>query len=300
MKTPSISTALILFIMSNIFISCSKGKPENETSYKAADSTSIVGDNSNLTKNEDLKNKQFIRTADSKFRVKDVKRTTQQIQDLTAQFGGYVSLMSLKSEPTSIQQVEISADSVLKVAEFTVNNTLTIRVPNQQLDSLLRGVFKMVEYWDSCELKTDDATLAILGNSLKIKRLNNFSTRNKTNIDDKKGNITIASDAEEVVLSSENKADNYQIERQNIINQVKFSVVNLHIYQAQSIQKTLMPSIKNIEAYRPNIFIQLWDSLQFGWQALETLLVFLMKLWPLWIIGLMIYYFLRRKTLKAL
>ncbi len=300
MKTPSISTALILFTMSSISISCSKGIPETQMNNIATDSVAIVGDNSNITKDEALKNKQFIRTADSKFRVKDVKRTTQQIQDLTTRLGGYVSLMSLKSEPTNTQQVEISADSVLEVAEFTVNNTLTIRVPNQQLDSLLRGVFKMVEYWDSCELKTDDATLAILGNSLKIKRLNNFSERNKANIDDKKGNITIASDAEEVVLSSENKADDYQIEQQNIINQVRFSVVNLHVYQAQSIQKTLMPSIKNIEAYRPSIFIQLWDSLQFGWQAIETLLVFLMKLWPLWITGLMIYYFLKRKTLKTL
>lgn len=298
MKTSPISSAFVLLAMSSVSISCSKS--ETDVSYKATDSTSIVGNNSNLTKSEALKDKKFIRTAESKFRVKDVKRTTQQIQDLTARFGGYVSLMSLKSEPTNTQRVEISADSVLEVAEFTVNNTLTIRVPNQQLDSLLRGVFKMVDYWDSCELKTDDATLAILGNSLKIKRLDNFSARNKANIDDKKGNITIASDAEEGVLSSENKADDYKIEQQNIADKVRFSVVNLHIYQAQSIQKTLMPSIKNIEAYRPNIFVQLWDSLQFGWQALETLLVFLMKLWPLWVIGLVVFYFLRRKTLKVL
>ena len=54
----------------------------------SADSTSVVPDNSNLTQNETLKNKKFIRTAESKFRVKDVKQTTQKIHDLTNKYGG--------------------------------------------------------------------------------------------------------------------------------------------------------------------------------------------------------------------
>ncbi|GGD62153.1 hypothetical protein GCM10011514_27820 [Emticicia aquatilis] len=302
MKPSFVYIALFLFSTSIFSISCTNGTEKesaNIASEMMADSSSIIPDNSNLTKNEALKNKKFIRTAESKFRVKDVKQTTQRIHDLTNKYGGYVSSMSLKSEPTKSKKVQISADSLAKVERFIVCNELTIRVPNQQLDSLLRDIFQMVDYWDNCELKTDDASLLLLANSMKAKRLESFSDRNKANIDKKKGNITIASEAEKEVLNYENQADNYKVDQQSIEDRVNFSVVNLQIYQAESIQKTAIPDIKNIEPYHPNIFLQVGDSLKDGWLVLEDLLVFLMKFWPLWTVGGVVYYFVRRKTLKV-
>lgn len=302
MKSSFVYLALSFLTASVSFISCTNGsrakEADAESAFNSVDTTSIIPDNSNLTKNEVLKNKKFIRTAESKFRVKDVKQTTQRIHDLTNKYGGYVSSMSLRSEPSASKKIQISADSLIEVEEFIVRNDLTIRVPNQQLDSLLRGVFKMVDYWDNCELRTDDASLLLLGNSLKIKRLESFSDRDKTNIDKKKGNITIASEAEKEVLTYENQADNYKVDQQSIEDRVNFSVVNLQIYQAESIQKTAIPNIKNIEPYRPNIFLQVGDSLKDGWLVLEDVLVFLMKFWPLWAVGGVVYYFVRRKTVK--
>lgn len=305
MKPSFVFPALFLFSTSIFSISCTNGaKNENADAVSelkaTADTSSIIPDNSNLTKNEVLKNKKFIRTAESKFRVKDVKQTTQRIHDLTNKYGGYVSSMSLRSEPSVSKKIQISADSLIEVEEFIVRNDLTIRVPNQQLDSLLREVFKMVDYWDNCELKTDDASLLLLGNSLKIKRLESFSDRDKTNIDKKKGNIMIASEAEKEVLTHENQADNYKVDQQSIEDRVNFSVVTLQIYQAESIQKTTIPNIKNIEPYRPNIFLQVGDSLKDGWLVLEDLLMFLVKFWPLWVVGGVVYYFVRRKTVKVL
>lgn len=302
MKPSFVYLALFLFSTSIFSISCTNGTEKesaNIASEMMADSSSIIPDNSNLTKNEALKNKKFIRTAESKFRVKDVKQTSQRIHDLTNKYGGYVSSMSLRSEPSVSKKIQISADSLVEVEEFIVRNDLTIRVPNQQLDSLLRDIFQMVDYWDNCELKTDDASLLLLANSMKAKRLESFSDRNKANIDKKKGNITIASEAEKEVLNHENQADNYKVDQQSIEDRVNFSVVNLQIYQAESIQKTAIPDIKNIEPYRPNIFLQVGDSLKDGWLVLEDLLVFLMKFWPLWIVGGVVYYFVRRKTLKV-
>lgn len=300
MKVSFVYLTLFLFFMSIFSISCTSGMQQESTtiaSEMTADSTSIIPENSNLTKNETLKNKKFIRTAESKFRVKDVKQTTQRIHNLTNKYNGYVSNMSLKSEPSRSEKVQISADSLVELEEFIVRNELTIRVPNQQLDSLLRDVFKIVDYWDNCELKTDDVTLQLLDNSLKIKRLERFSDRAKVNIDKKKGNIMIASEAKKDVLAHENQADDCKLDQQNIEDQVNFSIVNLHIYQAESIQKTVIPDIKCIEAYRPNTFLQLGSSLKDGWQAFE---IFLAKFWPLWAVVGVIYYFVRRKTLKVL
>jgi hypothetical protein len=110
----------------------------------------------------------------------------------------------------------------------------------------------------------------------------------------------VASDAEKDVLAHENQADNYKVDQQSIEDRVNFSVVNLHIYQAESIQKTAIPDIKNIEPYRPNIFLQIGDSIKDGWLVFENLLVFFVKFWPLWVVGGVVYYLVKRKTLKVL
>ncbi len=305
MKPSFVYFALFLFIASIFSISCSNGNKKNLDTISESDlnlptdSTSVVPDNSNLTQNETLKNKKFIRTAESKFRVKDVKQTTQKIHDLTNKYGGYVSNMNLRSESIKSKKVQINADSLAKVERFTVRNQLTIRVPNQQLDSLLRDIFRMVDYWDNCELKTDDASLLLLANSLKAKRLEGFADRNKAHIDKKKGNITVAAEVEKEVLTHENQADNYKVDQQSIEDRVNFSVVNLEIYQTESIQTTVMPDMKSIESYRPNIFLQVGDSLKDGWLVFENILVFLVKLWPLWGVVGAAYYFIRRKLIKV-
>ena len=297
-KSYLISTVKILTI-SFLLTSCSSKSLEQATDKEieevsAADTVMVIPSNPNLVKGEMMKNKKFIRTADSKFSVKDVKRSTQKIQDLTSKYGGYVTNMSLRSETSSTKTIPISADSLAEIATFLVHNDLTIRIPNQQLDSLLRDIFQLVDYWDSCEIKADEVTLSLLSKSLKIKRLDGFSERNKNNIDKKKGTISEASNAEEAIVQNQNQADDYFIEQQNIEDQVNFSTINLHIYQASDTRKTIIANPESIEAYRPNLFIRLFDSVKDGWRGLEELLVFLFKLWVLFAGGILGYFLVKR------
>lgn len=129
---------------------------------------------------------------------------------------------------------------------------------------------------------------------MKIKRLDSFSERNNNNIDKKKGNISEASNAEENVLEHQNQADDYLIEQQNIEDQVNFSTINLHIYQASENRKKIIENPESIEAYRPNLFLRLFDSVKDGWIALEELLVFLFKFWVLFVGGFLGYFLVKR------
>lgn len=293
-------SAIKVLIISALLVSCQSKNYENTdiiNAYKASeatDSAMVVPTNPTFAKGELVKNKKFIRTAESKFSVKNIKRTTQKIQDLTNKYGGFVTNMSLRSETGRAKTVLISADSLAVMAVVTVQNDLTIRVPNQQLDSLLRGVFGLVEYWDSCEIKADEVTLSLLSKSLKINRLDGFSDRGKKNIDTKKGNISVATDAEENVLTHQNQADDYRIEQQNIEDQVNFSTVTLHIYQPSDVRKTITANPESIEAYRPNLFIRLFDSVKDGWIVLEELLVFLFKFWVLFVGGILVYILVKK------
>lgn len=287
-----------LLIISTFVIACNSKSPANEnaTAFNnvEVDTAMVTPQNPNLSKNEQLKNKKFIRTIESTFQVKDVKQSTQGISNFTTKLGGYVSNMSLNSEILSTNKIQTSADSLTEIKEYILKNDLTLRVPNRQLDSLLGEIFKTVVFWDNYEVKTDDITFKVLSNSLNIKRLEEYSIRNKGNIDKKKGNISVASEAENDVLTHQNKADDYRIGQQSMEDQTNFSTVNLHIYQAPSIQKTIIADIKNIEEYRPNIFLRLWSSIKDGWQVLEEIIVFFIKIWSLFLIVGIGYYFIRK------
>jgi hypothetical protein len=60
---------------------------------------------------------------------------------------------------------------------------------------------------------------------------------------------------------------------------VKYSTIQLSIYQRQEIRRELVPNDKNIESFRPGIGTQLVDALQFGWRIFEMIIVIIVRLW---------------------
>jgi hypothetical protein len=99
--------------------------------------------------------------------------------------------------------------------------------------------------------------------------------------------------AEEVLLSKEEQADNAKISNLSLTDQIKFSTINLSIYQRQSIKRELLSNDKNIHAFEPSFGSKILEALKFGWNILEAVLVFLTKLWGLFLFGLVAYFLYR-------
>jgi hypothetical protein len=101
-------------------------------------------------------NRKFIRTADAKFKVKNVMESTFKIEYLTQKFGGFVTLSELRSDISDTDETQVSKDSLVKTTRFVVNNTIAVRVPNVRLDTLLKSIAKEVQYLDYRVIKADD------------------------------------------------------------------------------------------------------------------------------------------------
>ena len=79
-----------------------------------------------------------------------------------------------------------------------------------------------------------------------------------------------------------------------------FSTVTLFLYQRESIKSVVLVNPKNIDSYRPNIGLQIVESLKSGWLVLEAIIVFIVKIWWLILlvtIGIFIYNKYARKTI---
>lgn len=242
-----------------------------------------------VEKNNDPERK-FIRTADVKFKVKSVVNTTTDIENICTTQGGFVIYTNLASNIDTHTETPISADSILETTHYTVTNTMTLRVPNTKLDTTLKDIAKSVDYLDYRIIKADDVSLQILANNFTQNRATNNYNRITNDIEKNHQKLNETTDAEEIVLSNQEQADNAKIANLSLNDQIKYSTVNLSIYQRQGIKRAIIHNDENIDAYQINFGRKLIESIKYGWNLLEMLLVFVSKLWGLPLFAVLVYF----------
>ncbi len=268
-------------------VACNKKAEENyavkSSNYEVAvDSASVEEDMSSSAAVEDKNSKRkFIRTADARFKVKDVAQSTYKIENLTKNVGGFVTLSELRSNIIENDETQVSQDSLLQTTRYEVNNTIALRVPNVKLDTLLRSLAKEVQFLDYRVIKADDVNLQLLTNELSQKRNANTSKRLENAIDKKGNKLKDINDSEENLDSKKENSDNAYINNLSLKDQVNFSTVTLELYQNEKIRYEMIANEKNINAYRPNLGLQIWESIKSGWFIFEGIIAFLVQLWPI-------------------
>lgn len=101
---------------------------------------------SSATKQHSDTSKKFIRTAEIKFRVKNVQKATINIEDIAAKHGGYVTYTNLQATNSYTSTTPISEDSVLETMYYTVVNDMVLRVPDHALDTAIREIALYIDF----------------------------------------------------------------------------------------------------------------------------------------------------------
>lgn len=284
MKTIAKLGLTSLMIIALLF-SCKKADYASEESADlkmTADSTAVSS--SAAVEQKDSKQK-FIRTADIKFKVKNVVKSTYTIENAVSKFGGFVTYTNLQSNIQNQIKTKISQDSTLQTTKYTVENNITIRVPNTQLDTVIKSIAKQIDFLDFRVIKADDVSLKLLANQLSQKRSAVSEKRVEKAIDSKGKKINDIMQAENTLANQKEANDNRTIENLSIQDQINFSTVTLQLYQNETIRQEMMASEKDSAAYKPNLGIQAIDALKSGWYILEAILIFFVNLWPFVLIG---------------
>jgi Domain of unknown function (DUF4349) len=243
--------------------------------------------------------RKFIRTADVKCKVTNVVNTTTDIENICTAQGGFVIYTNLTSNIDDHNETAISVDSILETTHYTITNTMTLRVPNTKLDSTLKDIAKLIDYLDYRIIKADDVSLQILANNFTQKRATNNYNRITNDIENNRKKLSETTDAEEIVLSKQEQADNAKIANLSLNDQIKYSTVNLSIYQRQGIKRAILFNENNIEKYEIGFGYKLLEGLSYGWNLLKAFFVVLSKLWSVFLCGFLIYvgckWYLRKK-----
>lgn len=303
-KTPAIGLALLLV---TIAYSCKDGSAESPITEESAptmeesvDSNSDAKAATSSSAAVEPKNskRKFVRTADIKFKVKNVPRSTYAIEDATTKFGGFVTYTNLQSNISNKDETKVSPDSTLVTTKYTVENSITIRVPNTRLDTVIKTIAKQVDFLDFRVIKADDVTLQILSNQMAQNRSNNSEKRIEKAIDNKGKKLNNIIDAEDHLDEKKEHNDASKLENLSLKDQVNFSTLTLQIYQREAVKQEMVANEKSINAYRPNIGLQIWDSLKTGWFMLEGIIAFVVQLWGIALIAVLGYFAYKKYAKK--
>ena len=289
-KTPKIVLALLIVILA---ISCKKAEASAETAYESKD---IAVDTTNVTsssaavepKNSD---KKVIRTADIKFKVKNVANSTYAIENTANKFGGFVTYTNLQSTISDKNETKISQDSTLEITKYTVENNIVIRVPNIRLDTVIKTIVKQIDFLEYRIIKADDVSLQMLSNQMEQNRSSKQEKRLEKAIDTKGKKLNEVIAAEDNLDAKNEQNDNTKLENLSLQDQVNFSTLTLQIYQRETIKEEM---IANAKTYRQDFGSKILDGIISGWYVIEGIIAVLAQLWSVILIGIGGYFIFKK------
>lgn len=290
MKTISKIGAAVLLVA--LAFSCKQAESSAEAAVATEESAAAKATDSTLSANKVPKRK-LVRTADIKFKVKDVAKSTYAIESAMNRYGGLITNNNLQSHVEAKNRTKVSRDSILETTKFVVENNITLRIPNQSLDTVVRTIAKEIDYLDYRVIKADDVALKMLANQMTQHRNSSHNQRMANNIDSKGKKLNQITDAENDLLGKNQDSDNAAIENLSLQDQVNYSTITLALYQNESVKHEMVVIEKTSGDYG-NFGLEILDGLKTGWYILERIIAFVVQLWSVILIGGIAIFLFRR------
>lgn len=268
-------------------------KQQFEVAIKDSISSKKISSDAAVEENRDSERK-FIRTADIKFKVKNVADATYNIENIIHKNAGFVTYTKLESIINNTTTTPVSSDSSVETTYYNVVNTITLRVPNTALDTTLKEIAKNVDYLDSRTIVAEDVALQILSNKLVQKRIEKNEQRLVNAVDNRGKKLSETNNAEDVILNRQEQSDNAFIKNLSLNDQVNYSTVTINIYQREAVKREVIANTKNISAYEQSFGSKVIDEVKKGWRVLADLILVLIKFWGVILITLVLLFIYKK------
>ena len=284
MKTKFLSISLLALLL----IGCKKGEYA-ESAYATADSAAAVSDSVSMAATQTVEGKQFVKTAEVDMEVKDVYDATISIEKQLQTIGGFVTKSRMEAQTLLENTYNTSDESAVLIRKFQNHNRMQVRVPTQKLGEFLDFINDKKVFLNSRIISAEDVSagirLAKMESERQAKTKANISQlkagKDKVNLDDNN-----MSEANIQKYSDEILADN-----------LKFSTVDIFIQEPKtSVAKIPIVNTKNIDnEYKYNFFYDVKNAFVEGFYLIQHIFVFLISIWPIVLIGGLVFLFFRRR-----
>jgi hypothetical protein len=229
--------------------------------------------------------RKFIRTANARFRVKDVYVAALGIEDTVASHGGFVVKNGINAETVSTQHYPIGDGKLMELTEYKVQGHLIVRVPSAKTQEFLRAIVGHVAFLDQRNFSARDAQFDLLRQQLDMIR--NQETQSDLGQAVRDGGRLIQK-TDAITMRNDIKAarDAAHIAKKEFEDQVAFSTIELTLYQPSKVLQTERVDVSSMyRQFRPGFFSRMGEQLRSGWEGLIDVVLGLVGIWPVLLIG---------------
>ena len=228
--------------------------------------------------------RKFIRTAQARFRVKDVYQSALAIEDAVAAQGGFVTHNEITADVQDVQRRPKGAGKLIELAEYTVRGQLTVRVPSDKSQAFLRSIVNQMEFLDRRNFDATDAQFAMLRQQLAYQR-NQETQQDLGDVAQQGGKPGQKAQVIAARGDAKSSRDEALVTQKEFEDKVAFSTIDLSLYQLSKIRQSELTDVEAVFAENsPGFFSRLGNSLSVGWYGVLDVLIELIKLWPLWLL----------------
>ena len=290
MKTQFFNIAFSFFLLSSI-LSCKKSETTgsyDQVSSSVSDSSQI-SDSISSVANLQVKDKQFVKSAEVNMEVKDVYDATISLEKSLKELGGFVISSDLNSNMISEKTFAISDEKAMLVRKFQTENKMEVRIPTPRLGDFLQIINDKKVYLNSRVIHAEDVTANIKLAKLEAERNSN------TGKNISKLNLT----KDKVTMTNENQSENnYQkVADFDMKDQLEYSTVQILLTEPQvRVAQIPVANIENADnQFQYNFFYDAKNSVVEGFYLIQNIFLGLIKIWPLLLIGILVTLVYRKR-----
>ncbi len=288
MKVKALKNGFKIFIICMVFtvlLSCNKNSYKEAVNVKSVDISEefeVMADDKFMKldlvqemayKNKTSEDLKIIKSALARYKVEDVKEATNAIKRMVSGYDAYISDLRFQNN--------------LQIKE----NRFTIKVPNHFFDKVMDSINAVAEFVEYEKITTKDVTEEYV----------DLQTRLKTKLEVKERYESILrKNAKTVkdILATEDKLRIIQEEIESaqgrlkyLTNKVSFSTIQIDLYETVDYKEEPV-------TYNKTFWSKMKSSLANGLHAIEVVFLGIMNIWPILIVGTMLFLFVKKRLRK--
>lgn len=234
----------------------------------------------------EIAGKKLIINVQADFKVADVVKSSNAIETLTQQQGGYVAQNNISNYAIS-ERIFQQGDQDITLTTYSRQANMTLRIPRTKVSEFLRQLQQQMTFLNDLNFTAEDVTLDLYRQQLESKLNGDMADElsgerlNSRNAKDQSSNINSIS----ATYAARQQQELAKLQRMQIADQVKFSTIILSFSQPDSVYKQVSKNLDAvIVAEQPSFSTQADDSLLKGWNILKVMVLGIISLWWLWLL----------------
>ena len=264
----------LALLMSSALMGCSK-KEESAASdaavaMESAGIESKAAPADNVAQNPDQllstqqsaleQNRQLVKSAQLQFEVKDVLKTTATLEQQLLQYNGYIEQKQIDYQISDSSRRDHIDGSVSIYEKITPTVQLTVRIPNAQVTTFLNNLLPLMLNFNTQSYEAKRYELKLLEDKL--------NTANQGS-------------------GASNSINNQlqQLTDLEVKDRLAYSTIRLEFFQQAQLRKSQDLNINRVATLDSDpLFSRLWESIKMGLYGFREVFIWLVMLWPLYVV----------------